>query len=394
MIDMARFLNRQPQVKQDENMDIGNKKKVGGLLRSAFGDIGNKISNNVMSSLHAKKEDGVPLFAEKKQPPEPFKREFILLPNQATATKPEPSEISKMDISEQDITDDIQDEHMKSTHIIDIDENDHDNPLFVADYVKDIYNYLMQLENTFRIECNFMENKKVTSKMRAVLVDWLIQVHSKFHFLPETLYLCVQILDTYLQAHDVVKEQLQLVGVTAMLLAAKYEEQYPPAIDDFVYMTDNTYSKADIRRMEIKIIHGINFMFGKPICLTFLRRFSKAGQADPKQHTLAKFIMELCLHDSEFSSFDPSYMAACSLCLSFKLLSGADWNDTLVHYSTYKYQTLLTGIQKICKLITKSLESDYKYKAAINKYSSSKFLRISHFGELRGDIVKSFASMN
>ncbi len=80
------------------------------------------------------------------------------------------------------------------------------------------------------------------------------------------------------KGHDVVKEQLQLVGVTAMLLAAKYEEQYPPAIDDFVYITENTYSKADIRGMEIKIIHGINFMFGKPICLTFLRRFSKAGQ--------------------------------------------------------------------------------------------------------------------
>lgn len=123
-----------------------------------------------------------------------------------------------------------------------------------------------------------MENKIVTSKMRAVLIDWLIQVHLKFHLLQETLYLCVQIIDAYLQAQDVPKMQLQLVGVTAMFIASKYEEMYVPAIDDFVYMTDNTYTKAEIRQMEISILKTLNFMFGKPLPLHFLRRFSKAGQ--------------------------------------------------------------------------------------------------------------------
>ena len=74
--------------------------------------------------------------------------------------------------------------------------------------------------------------------------------------------------------------------------------------------------------------------------------------------------MELSLHDSDFSSFDPSYLAACSLCLSYKLLDGPDWNDTLVYYSNYKYEELLNGMKKLAKLALKSLESDYKYKVS------------------------------
>lgn len=74
--------------------------------------------------------------------------------------------------------------------------------------------------------------------------------------------------------------QLQLVGVTAMFVASKYEEMYVPAIEDFVYMTDNTYTKSEIRQMEINILKTLDFSFGKPLPLHFLRRFSKAGQVN------------------------------------------------------------------------------------------------------------------
>lgn len=74
----------------------------------------------------------------------------------------------------------------------------------------------------------------VTSRMRAVLIDWLIQVHMKFQLLQETMYLTVYFIDSYLQRMDVSKMHLQLVGVTAMFLASKYEEMYVPAIEDFV----------------------------------------------------------------------------------------------------------------------------------------------------------------
>jgi len=251
---------------------------------------------------------------------------------------------------------------------------------------------LTSVEKQFRISPDFLEGKIVTSKMRSVLIDWLIQVHLKFHLLQETLYLCVQIIDSYLMAVDVPKMQLQLVGVTAMFVASKYEEMYVPAIDDFVYMTDNTYTKAEIRTMEISILKQLDFMFGKPFPLHFLRRFSKAGQADPKQHTLAKYFMELSLHSADFSPLDPSYLAACSLCLSFKLLKGTEWNRTMEFYSTYKLEDLYSGMHKIAKLVLKSSDIDYRYRAATNKYGTSKFLRISILPELNGDMMKQIAN--
>ena len=241
-------------------------------LRSAFGDLGNKIANNqpqkaLKSAIPVKKEKVENLGLVKKEKVEP--------------------ECIKMDIDD--------DVYMRPCHVIDIDENDADNQLLLADYVKDVYVYLMSLEKKLRISPGFLEGKLVTAKMRSVLIDWLIQVHLKFHLLQETLYLCVQIIDAYLQVEDVSKMQLQLVGVTAMFLASKYEEMYVPTIEDFVYMTDNTYTKSEIRRMEIKILQGLNFMFGRPLPLAFLRRFSKAGPVSHKETFLLLQIIKKIL---------------------------------------------------------------------------------------------------
>ena len=63
-----------------------------------------------------------------------------------------------------------------------------------------------------------------------------------------------------------------------MLIASKYEEMYAPEVADFVYITDNAYNKKEILEMEKTILRALNFSFGKPLCLHFLRRNSKAGQ--------------------------------------------------------------------------------------------------------------------
>jgi len=328
--------------------------------RNALGDIGNKITVST-NQLIAKKDN--------------FKSERIIV--EKTTEMVELNESSIMDVS--------------TNEIVDIDEYDADNTQLCAEYVKDIYAYLGTLEKRYRVSSNFLDGKIVTAKMRSVLIDWLIQVHLKFHLLQETLYLCVQIIDLYLMAVDVPKMQLQLVGVTAMFVASKYEEMYVPAIDDFVYMTDNTYTKAEIRAMEISILKQLDFTICKPFPLHFLRRFSKAGQADPKQHTLAKYFMELSLHCADFSSLDPSYLAACSLCLSFKLLKGNEWNRTMEFYTTYKLESLMPGMHKIAKLIIKSSDLDYRYRAATNKYGTSKCLRISLMPELSSDLIKQLA---
>lgn len=99
----------------------------------------------------------------------------------------------------------------------------------------------------------------VNEKMRAILVDWLVEVHLKFKLLPETLYLTVNLIDRYLCKEQVHRSKLQLVGVTAMLIASKYEEIYPPIVKDFVYITDNAYTKDEILDMERRILCALDF---------------------------------------------------------------------------------------------------------------------------------------
>ena len=87
--------------------------------------------------------------------------------------------------------------------------------------------------------------------MRAILIDWLLEVHLKFKLLPETLFLTVNVIDRYLSVTKNIKRaKLQLVGVTALLICTKYEEIYPPTVKDLVYITDNAYQKEELIRME------------------------------------------------------------------------------------------------------------------------------------------------
>jgi cyclin B len=96
--------------------------------------------------------------------------------------------------------------------------------------------------------------------MRAILVDWLIDVHLKFKLLNETLFLTVNILDRYLSiATNLSRSKLQLVGVASMLISTKYEEIYPPTVKDYVYITDNAYSKEEILKMESHILITLDF---------------------------------------------------------------------------------------------------------------------------------------
>jgi len=194
-------------------------------------------------------------------------------------------------------------------NVEDIDSEDIDDPQLVVDYVNEIYEYMRLMERTQAIKKAYLDGKigAILPKMRSVLVEWLVEVHQQFSLLQETLYLSVAILDRYMQvaAEKVPRKSLQLVGVTAMFIAAKYEEMYAPEIGDFVYITDNAYTQNQIRETEIKIMTVLKFDMGRPLPLHFLRRNSKAGQVDATAHTLAKYVMELTLLEYHFAHVAP-----------------------------------------------------------------------------------------
>jgi len=128
-----------------------------------------------------------------------------------------------------------------------IDERDTDDPLCATEYVHDMYSLFREKEPTTSVRPVFMESQPhINERMRSILVDWLVEVHLKFKLVPETLYLTVNLIDRYLERDEVSRPKLQLVGVTSLLIASKYEEIYPPELRDLVYICDRAYTRNDV----------------------------------------------------------------------------------------------------------------------------------------------------
>ena len=131
----------------------------------------------------------------------------------------------------------------------------------------------------------------------------------------------------------ITRSKLQLVGVAAMFLASKVEEVYAPACSDFVYITDHAYTEDAIKKMEMKILQTLKFGLFEPLSIHFLRRFSKAGDVDVLQHSLAKFAIELALVEYDLVPVPGSKLAASALCLSLMLLEPR----VFIYLPTFKY---------------------------------------------------------
>jgi hypothetical protein len=128
-----------------------------------------------------------------------------------------------------------------------IDERDQDDPLCVTGYVEDMYSHFRMKELSTSVRPVYMVNQPhINERMRSILVDWLVEVHLKFKLVPETLYLAINLIDRFLEQSIVTRPKLQLVGVTCLLIASKYEEIYSPELRDLVYICDRAYTKQDV----------------------------------------------------------------------------------------------------------------------------------------------------
>uniref|UniRef100_A0A287CUH2 G2/mitotic-specific cyclin-B2-like n=1 Tax=Ictidomys tridecemlineatus TaxID=43179 RepID=A0A287CUH2_ICTTR len=265
--------------------------------------------------------------------------------------------------------------------IEDIDNEDWENPQFCSDYVKDIYQYLRQLEVLQSINPHFLDGRDINGRMSAIPMHWLVQVHPKFRLLQETLYMCIAVMDRFLQVQPVSHKKLQLVEISTLLLPSKYEEMFSPNIEDFVYITDDAYTSSQIREMETLILKELKFE------LT-----SKAGEVDVERHTLAKYLMELTLIDYDMVHYHPSKVAAAASCLSQKVLGQGKWNLNQQYYTGYTGNEVLEVMQHMAKNVVKVNENLTKFIAIKNKYASSKLLKISTIPQLNSKTIKYHAS--
>uniref|UniRef100_A0A8C3S9U9 G2/mitotic-specific cyclin-B1 n=1 Tax=Chelydra serpentina TaxID=8475 RepID=A0A8C3S9U9_CHESE len=372
--------------------------KPGLRPRTALGDIGNKVAEQPPKAL-PKKEAKPPSAAVK-----PLARkatraaETVIQPAKEQKPIPEPAKLESPSPSPMETSGCVPAEEVLCQafsdvllEVKDVDADDGADPNLCSEYVKDIYGYLRELEKQQAVRPKYLAGQEVTGNMRAILIDWLVQVQMKFRLLSETMYMTAAIIDRFLQDNSVSKKMLQLVGVTAMFIASKYEEMYPPEIGDFAFVTDHTYTKYQIKQMERKILQALDFALGRPLPLHFLRRASKIGEVDLEQHTLAKYLMELSLVDYEMVHYPPSQIAAAAFCLALKVLNGGEWTLTLQHYMSYTESALHPVMQHMAKNVILVNQGLTKHVTVKNKYASSKNAKISTLPQLNAAVIQDLA---
>ncbi|XP_078070010.1 G2/mitotic-specific cyclin-B1-like [Mustelus asterias] len=351
------------------------------------------IINKPCGALALKKEQIV--MAPKIEPVKMCKQPEALLPkpyHTENIAKPEvPPSPSPMDISVCMSEEPIEAFSNEILPVEDVDRKDGNNTMLCSEYVKDVYKYLRELETKQVVRPNYLMGQKITGSMRAILIDWLVQVQVKFKLLQETMYLTVSILDRFLQVNPVTKNHLQLVGVTAMLVASKYEEIYPPEIGDFVIITDDACSSAQIRQMERSILKKLDFSLGKPLPLHFLRRASKVVEASTEQHVLAKYLMELTMGDYEMVHYPPSLIAASAFHLAQKLLNCGEWTLLLQYYLGYQEEQLLPVMQHMAKNVVHVNNHMTKHMTVKNKYARNSQMKISTILQLTSVFISNLS---
>jgi len=248
---------------------------------------------------------------------------------------------------------------------------------------------------------NYMESQKELAwKMRGILTDWLIQVHLRFRLLPETLFLCVNVIDRFLSARIVSLAKLQLVGITCMFISAKFEEIISPSVSHFLTCADSSYTEGEILQAERYVMKTLDWNLSYPNPVHFLRRVSKADDYNVKVRTLAKYLLEIAILEWRLIAAPPSLLAAASIWLARLALGSENWvnirpflslyfslvlfpkyaqlipntlqTPNLAHYSSYGEGSLIPTANLMLNYILKPI----KHAAFYKKYASKRYFKV------------------
>ncbi|CAG9325215.1 unnamed protein product [Blepharisma stoltei] len=272
---------------------------------------------------------------------------------------------------------------------LDPDTSDSHNPQRLGDYAKEIFSYLNSIESQYLPQYGYMKfQTDINEKMRGILLDWLVGVHLKFKLLPETLFLCANLIDRYLEKTSILRGKLQLLGVAAMLIASKYEEIYPPSVKDFVYITDNTYTKEEVLWMEREILKKLNFNITIVSPLKFIERYARVSEMNERAYCLARYMIELSIIDYKSMRYKPSMIAASAVYLANKILnSDYIWPQSLINNTPYIENELKPCARDLCILLQGAERSPLQ--AIKKKYSLQSYFEVSQIVIVMGPHVNS-----
>ena len=254
------------------------------------------------------------------------------------------------------------------------------NPQLVKPYKYRIREFLQKRDRFQKIDQKFISNQEdINSKMRSILVDWLVDVSVKFKFNEITLFSAICLLDKFLQTKQVQRNRLQLLGITCLMIVSKFEEIYPPSIKEFVKVCDKAYSQDEFLDSEADILQTLQFDIAVTPSIVFYRDFTQDIGFSPKVKCFGSYLLETSLLDVSTRKYTNREIACGTLFLINKIFKcGKEWDKD--------FSKVFNGVSenkvKICakdlyKTLSNSSGSEYtaiKRKfATVENYEVSKY---------------------
>lgn len=188
-------------------------------------------------------------------------------------------------------------------------------PFHIQELIEEIYINLLIEETSLNLNNSLLvdymtHQSDINEQMRAILLDWMIEVHLKFHLKDETLFLAVYLIDRYLCHQAIQRSRLQLMGVACLMIACKQEEILTPHVKDFVYITDKAYTKLEVLEMEKEVLKVLNFNLLFPSSYRFYQILAQFFKFSKKQFMFGRYLLETCLIGYRMTKYLPSMLAA------------------------------------------------------------------------------------
>ncbi|XP_046724458.1 G2/mitotic-specific cyclin-B3-like isoform X4 [Silurus meridionalis] len=252
------------------------------------------------------------------------------------------------------------------------------NTLNVSKYLTPEEHHVDHVDQPEQVDCvdqTELSTSADTGTSHPVEQPAVQEQQENFELNHETLYLAVKVTDHYLSVTEVMRESLQLIGSTAMLLAAKFEERSPPTINDFLYICDDAYQRQEFLVMERNILQELDFDINIPVPYRFLRRYAKVAHASMETLTLARYVCELSLMELELVPERASHLASACLLLALITARLGGWTAALQYHSGYTLRELGPLVRKLYAMLASP--ADENLRAVENKYSHKVFYEVA-----------------
>ena len=250
----------------------------------------------------------------------------------------------------------------------------------------EIYKFMIETEQSESRPTPYLfdHQTNITPRMRATVIDWIIDIHKKFKMHQETLYMAVHIMDLYLTECDIDKSCYQRLSCAALMLAAKSEERSVPLMEDFVYVAGKSFSANALQRMEASVFEHVGCHVTPILAFSFVTRTLRLLGSSEQQREYCMFILDSLLLDSDFIGVRPSYLAAGVIYTGLRISNGAfAWDEDMVRNTGYEED----AIKHLANLILRALSalSKQPYQAIKKKYSP--VIQIASITEFPADFL-------